>query len=238
MNKKSIFIKGIRDGIPIGLGYMAVAFALGIAAKKAGIDAIEGFVMSALNMASAGEYVGITAIKECSPFIELAFLTLITNARYLLMSCAMSQKLSPSVSIWHRIFVGMGITDEIFGIGIAYEGYLEPVYTYGALAVAVPMWAGGTSLGIIAGELLPVNIVTALSSAIFGMFVAVVIPAARKDKAVMAVVLISFVVSYLASMVPFVTTMSESLRVIILTLIIAVLAAVIKPIKPEEEQGV
>ena len=133
------FIEGFKDGIPIGLAYFAVAFSLGIIAKNAGLSPIDGFIVSALNMASAGEYVGFTLIIAQASYIEMAIMILITNARYLLMSCSLSQKLKPKEKIYHRLGVGYIITDEIFGIAIAQKGYLNPFYNYGAGAFAIPM---------------------------------------------------------------------------------------------------
>ena len=136
-----VFRKGMKDAIPIGLGYLAVAFSLGIAARNAGMNAFQGFLMSMLNNASAGEYAGITVIAANSPYVEMAIVTLITNARYLLMSCAMGQRLTPGLSFGHRLLMGFDITDELFGIAIARPGYLHPWYTYGAMTVAIPKQA-------------------------------------------------------------------------------------------------
>lgn len=156
-----VFRKGMKDAIPIGLGYLAVAFSLGIAARNAGMNAFQGFLMSMLNNASAGEYAGITVIAANSPYVEIAIVTLITNARYLLMSCAMGQRLTPGLSFGHRLLMGFDITDELFGIAIARPGYLHPWYTYGAMTVAIPGWAVGTALGVTAGNMLPARIVSA-----------------------------------------------------------------------------
>lgn len=233
MNKTKIFLRGMKDGIPIGLGYFAVSFSLGITAHNAGITAIQGFIMSLLNNASAGEYAGIAAIKANAPYVELAILMLITNARYLLMSCALSQKLAPELPLWHRMLIGFDITDELFGIGIAYKGYIVPQYMYGAYSIAIPMWALGTAIGVLAGNILPAIIVNALSAAIFGMFIAIVIPPGRKNKTILVIVLASYAISFAFSIIPVISGLSESFRIIILTLMIAVAAAIIKPVSNE-----
>lgn len=119
------FRRGFRDGIPIGLGYLAVSFSIGIAARNIGLNAFQGFLMSLLNNASAGEYAGLTVIAANSPYIEVAIVTLITNARYLLMSCAMSQRLSPDLSLGHRLLMSYDITDELFGIAISRPRYFK-----------------------------------------------------------------------------------------------------------------
>ena len=113
------FLAGVRDGVPIGLGYLAVAFSLGIAARSAGLNAFQGLLISLLNNASAGEYAAFTVIAADSGFVEMALITLITNARYLLMSCSLSQKFSPDTPLYHRLLVGYDVTDELFGIAIA-----------------------------------------------------------------------------------------------------------------------
>ena len=185
MNSHNKVMKeGFRDGIPIGLGYLAVSFSLGVAARNAGLSAFQGFLVSLLNNASAGEYAGFTVIAANGAYFEIFLMTLIANARYLLMSCALSQKFSPDTPLIHRIFVGYDVTDEIFGITIARPGMLDPFYSYGAILIAAPAWAGGTALGVIAGNLLPARAVSALSVALFGMFLAVIIPPARKNRVI------------------------------------------------------
>ena len=114
--RRRVFLSGVRDGVPIGLGYLAVAFSLGIAARNAGLNAFQGFLISLLNNASAGEYAAFTVIAADSGFLEMALITLITNARYLLMSCSLSQKFSPDTPLHHRLLVGYDVTDELFGI--------------------------------------------------------------------------------------------------------------------------
>ena len=158
MNReKHAFTSGIRDGIPIALGYFAVAFSLGIVAKKAGLDPVQGFISSMLNHASAGEYAEFTVIMANAPYVEMAFVILITNIRYLLMSCALSQRFAPDTPGIHRFLVGFGITDEIFGISIGRPGVVNPYYNYGAMAIALPGWSFGTAIGIVAGNVLPAS---------------------------------------------------------------------------------
>ena len=196
---RNAFTNGVRDGIPIALGYFAVAFSLGIVAKKAGLNPFQGFLSSMLNHASAGEYAEFTVIMANAPYIEMAFVILVTNIRYLLMSCALSQKFDADTPFTHRLLVGFGITDEIFGISIGRTGALNPYYNYGAMAIALPGWSMGTALGIVAGNVLPASIVSALSVALYGMFIAIIIPASRKDRVVGIVVTVSFLASFTVS---------------------------------------
>ena len=151
---KKIFCEGMRDGVPIALGYFAVSFSLGIAARRAGFTPFQGFLVSLLNNASAGEYAAFAIIMANATYLEVAIITLIANARYLLMSCALAQRFAPGTPFWHRLLIGYDVTDELFGITIARPGSLNPYYTYGAILLAAPAWAIGTALGIIAGNLL------------------------------------------------------------------------------------
>ena len=228
------YFRGMKDGLPIGAGYFAVAFSLGIMAKKAGLTAVQGFVASVLTIASAGEYAGFTMIGAGASLLEMALVILVTNGRYLLMSCAMSQRINPHMNPLHRVGMGLFITDEIFGVSIAQKGYLRPTYTYGLASVSVLPWALGTSFGIIMGNVLPSGIVSALSVALYGMFLAIIIPPARHSKTIAVVVLISFLTSFLTVIIPIFGFMSEGVRIIVLTVIISSVAALLRPVKDDD----
>ena len=235
-SSRTAFGEGMRDGIPIGLGYFAVAFALGVAARSAGLSPVQGFAASILCLASAGEYAGFTVIAASAPMFEMALITLIINARYLLMSTAISQKLSPDISPLHRLGVAYFITDEIFAIETRQEGDLNPFYTYGAGVVAAPLWALGTALGILVGNMMPVRLVSALSVALFGMFLAVIIPPARENRVILGLVTVSFAASFAVSRLPYLSSLSSGNRIILLTLILSAAAAVLFPRPPEEDR--
>ena len=228
--KRNAFLEGCRDGLPIGLGYFAVAFSLGIVARNAGLTPLQGFIASFLNVASAGEYALFTSIQNGATYFEIALITLVVNARYLLMSCALSQRFDSKTPLIHRFFVGFGITDEIFGISIARPGYVEPSYNYGAIFISVPLWSIGTSLGIVAGNFLPVRVVSALSVALYGMFIAIIVPPAKKNLTILIAVIISFLASFLCSVLPVIKDIQSGTRTIILTVLISSVIAIIKPI--------
>ena len=217
--------EGVRDGMPIALGYFVVAFTLGIAARNAGLSPFQGFLASFFNNASAGEYAAFIVIAADRPYLEMALITLVANARYLLMSCVLSQRFSPDASIWHRIFVGFDVTDEIFGISAARPVPLDPYYNYGAMLVALPGWSVGTAVGIIAGNALPAAVVSALSVALYGMFLAIIIPPARKNRVIGMFVALAFAASFAASVLPVVSELSGGTRTILLTVILAAVAA-------------
>ncbi len=233
MTKKQEFITGFKDGIPIGLGYFAVSFALGIAMKNAGLTWIDGFFMSLLNLASAGEYAGTQVILASGSYLQMILMTAIANARYMLMSCSLSQKLSTETPTKHRLLIGYAITDELFGIAINRKGYLEPFYFYGGMAASVLPWAVGTSCGIVMGNILPSALVSALSVALYGMFLAIIIPPAKKNKVVLVLVILSFLASYVCTIIPILSSISSGTRIIILTILLAGSAAFLKPIKEE-----
>ncbi|MCI9346981.1 MAG: AzlC family ABC transporter permease [Lachnospiraceae bacterium] len=219
----------MRDGSPIALGYFAVAFTLGIAARNAGLSAIQALIASALNNASAGEYAGFALIAAGSSYLEMAVMTLVVNARYLLMSCALSQKLKTATPLRHRMLIAYDVTDEIFGICVAQPGYLNPWYAYGAIAVAIPGWALGTFFGVIMGNVLPTRVVSALSVGLYGMFLAIIIPPARKNRVIAGVVAVGFAASYLVNRLPLFNGLSTGIKTIALTASLALLAAVLFP---------
>lgn len=228
---------GVRDGVPIALGYFAVAFSLGIIAKSAGLSALEGFVGSWFTRASAGEYGVYSLVAVGAAYFEVVLMCLITNMRYLLMSTALTQKFDKSTSLFKRLLVGCCVTDEIFGISIAYPGSLAPSYTFGASVLAGTFWALGTSIGILAGGVLPSNVVSALSVALYGMFIAIIIPPSKKDTAVAVAVVASFVLSGLCSVLPYISSISVGTRTIILTVLISAVAAILKPVKNVQDDG-
>lgn len=234
-DNKTWFAKGLRDGIPIALGYLAVSFTLGIAAKNAGFTPFQAFLASLTNNASAGEFAGFTLIAAGASYLEVAIMELVTNARYLLMSCSLSQKLAPGTPLIHRLLIGYDVTDEIFGISMSVPGKLNPYYSYGAISIAIPGWSIGTFLGVLMGNLLPVNIVRALSVGLYGMFLAIIVPPARKSRVLAGVILIAMTASFAFTRLPLISTLSSGTRTILLTVLIAGGAAVLFPVKEEEE---
>lgn len=240
MTKKQYFLRGVRDGLPIAIGYFAVAFALGINAVGAGLTPFQSTLMSLLNVTSAGEAAGIALMGVGTTYIELAFTQLVINIRYLLMSCSLSQKLSPKTSVLHRLLVGYGVTDEIFGISMAGEGYLAPQYSYGAIAVAVPGWTLGTLAGALLGNALPARAVAALSVALYAMFLAIILPPAKKSRIIAGLVAVSMAASaglYFLCQALSLTWFTEGFRIIALTVVISALAAILFPAKVTEASG-
>ncbi len=231
------FLRGMKDAIPIALGYLAVSVTLGIAAKNAGLSIFQAVLASLTNNASAGEFVGFTLIAAQAPYVEVILMELLTNARYMLMSTALSQKLGPEVSTLKRMLLGMCVTDEIFGISVAYGERLDPRYSYGAFAIASPAWALGTFIGAVLGSVLPLRAVSALSVGLYGMFLAIFIPPAKENRVVLCCVAAAFFFSWLWSVVPLLSRMSTGVTTILLTVVISLAAAYFFPVQ-EEVQNV
>ncbi|MCR4789488.1 MAG: AzlC family ABC transporter permease [Treponemataceae bacterium] len=229
--------KGLKDGIPIALGYFAVSFTLGIAAKKAGLEPWQAAIMSFFMLASAGEFAVITIIASSSGYLQMFLTTLVVNLRYLLMSCSLSQKMDPKEKLHHRLFTAYSVTDEIFGISSNVQGRLNPFYNYGAASISSPAWTIGTFLGAAVGAILPARLENAFSVALYGMFLAVVIPGARKNKVIAGIVLVSFAASFAFSRIPYLCDISEGMRIIILTVVIAAAAALIFPVKEDTNES-
>lgn len=232
------FLKGMLAGIPICMGYFAVSFALGIAARNTGMNALQSFVMSLTMVASAGQFAAISLIGAGAGFIEMITTTLIVNLRYFLMSCSLTQKLAPSMKPAHRFGLAYCITDEIFGLSVSVDGYLHPFYTYGITFVSVSGWCAGTVLGVIVGNILPAAAADAMGVAMYGMFLAIIIPPAKKNPFVGGLVAVSMLGSFLFTVLPVLRSISSGFRVIILTLVLAGAAALIRPLPadPDEEE--
>ena len=236
MNKNvNEFKAGLRDGVPIALGYLAVSFTFGIMARGAGLDSFSAVLISITNVTSAGQFAGLGIIQSGASYVEMAMTQLIINLRYCLMSCSLSQKLDHSMPFFHRFFISYGVTDEIFGVSVCRAGTLSPFYSYGLMSVAVPGWTLGTLLGAISGNLLPARLLSALNVALYGMFLAVFIPPMKTSRVLRIVIMISMALSFLFTCIPGLKEISSGFKIIILTLIIAGAAAFLFPIKEEEQ---
>ncbi len=236
-DRKKWFLKGLRDGIPIMLGYFAVSIALGISARNAGMTAPQATLASALIMASAGQYIGFTLIAASASYAEVMVMEAIANARYLLMSTALSQKVDPKLPLRHRLLMGLWITDEIFGVSVSVEGRLNPYYNYGMAAVATPGWALGTLMGVVLGNVLPTRVVSALSVGLFGMFMSIFVPPMRKNRVIAWLVAVSFAASYAMNALRWFDGISSGMKIILLTVVISLGAALLFPVEGEGEHG-
>jgi predicted branched-subunit amino acid permease len=232
--KYKYFKQGMQDGMPIALGYFAVSFTFGMAAVTGGLTVWDAVLISMTNLTSAGQFAGLGIILAAGSYWEMAMTQLIINLRYSLMSFSLSQKLEKGINPFHRFVVAFGMTDEIFAVSASQPGKVSPYYNYGAMSVAIPGWILGTLAGAILGNVLPGSVTNALSVAIYGMFLAIIIPPAKKDSAVMKVVIAAMVVSMLFAVLPVLNQVSGGFVIIITTVLIAGLAAYFFPIKEQE----
>lgn len=226
---------GMRDGIPVALGYFAVSFTFGMAASTSGLGILQAALVSLTNVTSAGQFSGLAIIAAGGTYVEIALTQLIINLRYCLMSFSLAQKLDRSAPGWHRYLMAYSVTDEIFALDTSLAGALRPAYHYGITCVAVPGWVIGTFIGAVSGNILPAFVISALGVAIYGMFLAIVIPPARQNRTILAVVLSAMGLSFLFSVLPILKEVTSGFVIIITTVVIAGVAAAIKPI--EEKEG-
>lgn len=236
MNRLGEYKSGIKDGIPIFLGYLAVSFAFGIQASAINLTALQAGVMSFTNLTSAGQFAALATIAAGGSYLEMAFTQLVLNLRYLLMSCSLSQKLKQDTPFYHRFLIAYGVTDEIFGVSVCRNKALTPFYSYGLMSAAIPGWTIGTVLGVVSGNFLPKEITYALGIAIYGMFIAIIIPSSKKDKAVLGVVISVMLLSCVFYYLPYLKEISSGLRIIIITIIVSTAAALLFPRKEEQDE--
>lgn len=235
-SEKLTFKEGIADGIPIGMGYLSVSFSFGIAAVSQGLSWLAATVISMSNLTSAGQVAGLSIITAAGTLIEMALAQLIINMRYALMSLSLSQKLDSSFTTPHRFIASFGMTDEIFAVSSGKPKDITPQYMYGLIFVPFICWSTGTLLGGIAGSILPETLCSALGIAIYGMFIAIFIPPARKSVGVLVTVVISAGMSCCLEFIPVFGGVSSGFAVIICTLAAATVGAVFFPRKEADEE--
>ena len=235
--KYKYFKRGMQDGIPIALGYFAVSFTFGMAAVTGGLTVGQAVLISMTNLTSAGQFAGLGIILSMGSYLEIAMTQLIINLRYCLMSFSLSQKLEKNINPLHRFLVAFGVTDEIFGVSASQPGKVSPYYNYGAMSVAIPGWVIGTLAGAVLGNILPDAVTSALGVAIYGMFLAIIIPPAKTDSAVLKVVIAAMAVSTLFAVMPVLNQVSSGFVIIITTLLVAGLAAYFFPVEEKTAEN-
>ena len=226
------FKNGLRDGIPIALGYISVSFTFGLQAVSSGLYWWESVLISLTNLTSAGQFAGLDIMIRGGGFwVEMACAQLVINLRYSLMSLSLSQKADGSLKGIHRWLTGFGITDEIFAVAMGNKNDVSRNYLYGLILLPVLGWTSGTLLGAAAGQILPEVVRSSLGIAIYGMFIAIIIPPAKKNHAVLKVVVIAVVLSCGFKWLPLLNTVSSGFVIIICTVIAALVGAIFFPVK-------
>lgn len=233
MKQNNSFIKGVIDGLPICFGYLSVAFAFGIFAVGNGFSVLEALFISMANVTSAGQQAAIPIIAAGGSFIELAVAQLVINARYALMSVSLSQKLDGNVRLFDRFLISFVNTDEVFAVASGKEGLVGRNYLYGLILTPYLGWSLGTLLGAGAGNILPTAIVSALGIAIYGMFVAIVVPETKKSRATAFCVLTAVALSCAFEYIPFLNLVPSGFAIIICAVLASAIFAFAAPIGEE-----
>ncbi|MBQ4522315.1 MAG: AzlC family ABC transporter permease [Lachnospiraceae bacterium] len=234
--KKEEFLQGIRDGIPICLGYFSVSMAFGLTSVLSGLPIWATVLISLTNLTSAGQFAGVNLLLVHGNMIELALTTLIINIRYFLMSLSVSQKVESKMTLKERFAVSFGITDEIFAVSMQRKENLTSSYMAGLILMPVIGWTGGTLTGAVATSIMPEVLSSAMGIALYGMFIAIIIPPAREHKNVLFAVMLAILFSLAFAYVPGLKKCSGGWSIIIITLIVSAVAAALFPVEEEEEK--
>lgn len=230
---KEEFKQGIKDGIPICLGYFWVSMAFGIAAVKAGLPVWTAVLMSFANLTSAGQFAGINIMVAGGKALELFVTTLTINMRYFLMSLSVSQKVDENFNTPKRLVASYGITDEVFAMSMQRKKDLSFLYMVGLILTPLLGWTLGTLTGAVATDLLPEIVSNAMGIALYGMFIAIIVPPARENPKVFFAVGLAIVASFAFTYVPVISSISSGWKTTIITVIVSGIAALLFPIKEE-----
>lgn len=234
MKAKDLFLKGVKDGIPICLGYLSVGFAFGIFAVESGLSVIEALLISMTNVTSAGQLAGVPIIAGGGSLFELGLTQLIINLRYSLMSVSLSQKFDKTVRFGDRFAIAFVNTDEVFAVATGKSEKVGRSYMYGLILTPFLGWSGGTLLGAAAGNIFPTALISALGIAIYGMFIAILVPNAKKSKACAICIAISIALGCAFRYLPVLNKVPQGFVIIICAVCASVIMAVIAPIETEE----
>lgn len=234
--KMGQYKRGLRQGMPIGIGYFPVAFAFGMSAVSSGLSPLAAIMISMTNLTSAGQFAGLQVILGQGTYIEMILTMLMINARYFLMSLSLSQKVSRKLNQWQRSLMAFAITDEIFAVAALQTEMITGWFWFGLMTMPYIGWSGGTIVGAMMSHILPESLCDALGIALYGMFIAIIMPAAKHSKTIMATVLLAVLLSCILYYVPLFSHISSGFAVILVTLLAAGIMAYIAPIKEEKQE--
>ena len=230
------FIYGIKRSTPVGIAYLAVSFAFGVMAVK-GITPLMATIISFTNLTSSGQFAGVRLIFQAASYIEIAVTVFLINLRYSLMSTSLSQKLDETIPSWKKLIFGFAITDELYAIAINEERRkLSSAYMFGMMILPILGWTTGTLLGSLSSTIFSDRIIEALSLALYSMFIAIILPDAKKNLGIFIVIIISVIISCIFEYVPYVSTINPGLKIIIPTIIGALIGALFFPVKEKEKE--
>ncbi len=231
------FLQGIRDGSAIGIGYLSVSFTFGIAAVSCGLDWWQAFMVSFMNLTSAGQFAGITIMASVGTYFEMAASQFIINLRYALMSISLSQKVDRQFTFPKKLVLGFAVTDEIFAVAMSRQGEVGSAYFAGLTVLPLLGWNLGTLAGAVLGDILPGNIVSALGLAIYGMFIAIVVPVVKEDKHMRLVVLLALLLSFCLYYLPGLKKISSGFAIILCSVAASAVGAWLFPVEEEAQEG-
>ena len=232
--RKNEFVQGLKDGLPICLGYFSVSVAFGMTTVLAGMPLWAAVLISLTNMTSAGQFAGANLMLAGGNMMELGLTTLVINIRYFLMSLSVSQKVERKMSMKERLAVSFGITDEIFAVSMQHKGELSTPYMAGLIITPILGWTGGTLAGGAATSVMPEALSSALGIALYGMFIAVIVPPAREERSVLFTVILAILASLAFTYLPVLRNLGSGWSIIIITIAVSAVAAWLFPRKPEE----
>ena len=234
------FKRGLVHGLPIALGYLAVSLSFGVSAVNMGLSVLEVLFISMANLTSAGQLAGAPIIAGGGSIFALGFGQLFINLRYALMSVSLSQRLDNKVSLLDRFLVGFGVTDEIFAVSVSQKEAVSKEYMYGLITLPYIGWSLGTLigalLGVVVSTYLPPFVLSALGVAIYGMFVAIVVPVMKKERSVTLCVIVAMALSIACKYLPQIGKIIPSeLHIVLCAVLASVALAIFAPIKLEED---
>lgn len=226
--------QGMKDGVPIALGYLSVSFTFGLMAISVGMTWWQAALISMTNITSAGQFAGLEVMVAGGTFIELALSQLVINIRYALMSLSLSQKVDKTLDTFYRFVIGVGITDEIFAVAMNRVKKVSRNYMFGLIAVPYMGWAGGTIAGALLGNILPDSVSSAMGIAIYGMFLAIIVPKAREDSRYLKVILVAVLLSCCFKWIPVLNRLSSGFVIIICAVVASAIGAFFYPLSDEQ----
>jgi 4-azaleucine resistance transporter AzlC len=233
--KTNTYRAGLNRGLPVGIGYFSVSFGFGAMAANLGVRALDAALISLTNFTSAGQFAGLTLMVASASLWEVLLTQIVINSRYALMGLSLSQRLGPEIRFWQRIGIAFFNSDEIFALAMAEPGHLTAPFLFGLGTMPILGWAGGTLMGALAGSLLPLGIRSALGVMLYGMFIAIVIPPAKKEKPVLLVAMLSLVFSCLLTWVPGLKNLSSGISIVLCTVAAASIGAIFFPVEESKE---
>lgn len=228
------FTYGVRKGLPIGLGYLAVSFSFGVMVVNKGIAPVTGIIISATSLTSSGQYAGIEMMAQRASYFEIFLTIFLINLRYALMSLSLSQKIDDSIPTWQRLIFGFGITDEVYALAAIEYRKITFRYMLGLILMPFVGWILGTVLGVYASNIMPQKFLNAMGISLYAMFIALIIPDTRSNHKLIPVIAISIAISCMFYYIPYINRIGLGFKVIIATVISSLFGALVFPIKEDK----